>query len=101
MHASKLFDLIKLKTAVVMFKAYNNMLPVNLQKLFVRVEPIRRTRHINMFERRYIRTELKSMSLSNCGVKLWNGLESEHKSCRIMYRYSRHVLKKSVCILMI
>ena len=33
MHALKLFDLIKLKTAVVMFKAYNNMLPVNLQKL--------------------------------------------------------------------
>ena len=59
-----------------MFKAYNTMLPVNLQKLFVRVEPIRRTRHVNMFERKYIRTELKSMSLSNYGVKLWNGLDS-------------------------
>ena len=35
MHALKLFDLIKLKTAVVMFKAYNTMLPVNFQKLFV------------------------------------------------------------------
>ena len=58
MHALKLFDLIKLKTAVVMFKAYNTMLPVNLQKLFVHVEPIRRTRHVNMFERKYIRTEL-------------------------------------------
>ena len=66
MHALKLFDLIKLKTAVVMFKAYNNMLPVNLQKLFVRVEPIRRTRNVNMFERRFVRTELKSMS-----IKLW------------------------------
>ena len=33
MHALKLFDLIKLKTAVVMFKACNTMLPVNLQKL--------------------------------------------------------------------
>ena len=82
MHALKLFDLIKLKTAVVMFKAYNNMLPVNLQKLFVRVEPIRRTRNVNMFERRFVRTELKSMSLSNCGVKLWNGLEINLKRCR-------------------
>ncbi len=63
-----MFDLIKLKTAVV--------LPVNLKNLFVRVEPIRRTRHVNMFERRYIRTELKSMSLSNCGVKLWNVLKA-------------------------
>ena len=79
-----------------MFKACNNMLPVNLQKLCVRVEPIRRTRHVTMFERRYIRTELKSMSLSNCGVKLWNGLESELKSCRIMYRYSRRFKEKCV-----
>ena len=80
MHALKLFDLIKLKTAVVMFKAYNNMLPVKLQKLFVRVEPIRRTRNVNIFVRRLIRTELKSMSLSNSGVKLWNGLEIKLKS---------------------
>ena len=93
MHALQLFDLIKLKTAVVglMFKAYNTMLPVNLQKLFVRVEPIRRTRHVNMFERKYIRTELKAMSLSNYGVKLWNGLDSKLKSC-----HSVQVFKKCV-----
>ena len=35
-----------------------------------------------MFERRFVRTELKSMYLSNCGVKLWNGLEINLKSCR-------------------
>ena len=67
MHALKLLDLIKLNTAVVMFKAYNNMLPVNLQKLFVRVEPIRRTRHVNMFERRYI----FELNLINVFIKLW------------------------------
>ena len=54
------------------------MLPINLQTLFLRVEPIRRIRHVNMFERKY---ELKSMSLSNYGVKLWNGLDSKLKSC--------------------
>ena len=48
MHALKLFDLIKLKNAMVMFKAYNNMLHVNLQTLFVRVEPIFRTRNVNI-----------------------------------------------------
>ena len=87
MHALKLFDLIKLKTAVVMFKAYNNMLPVNPQTLFVRVEPIRRTRHVNMFERRNIRT-VECLYQSVGGVKLWNGIESELK-------------KKIVCTLMI
>ena len=82
-----------------MFKAYNNMLPVNLQKLFVRVEPIRRTRNVNMFERRFVRTELKSMSLSNCG-DCGMVLKSILKVVA-MYRYSRNVLKKSVYILMI
>ena len=96
MHALKLFDLIKLKTAVVMFKAYNNMLPVNLQKLFVRVEPIRRTRNVNMFERRFVRTELKSMSLSNCGVKLWNGLEINIKSCRNVQVFKKCFKEKCV-----
>ena len=100
MHALKLFDLIKLKTAVVMFKAYNNMLPENIQKLFVRVEPIRRTRNVNIFERRLIRTELKSMSLPNCGVNYGMFLKSNLKVVA-MYRYSRNVLKKSVHILII
>ena len=48
MHALKSFDLINLKTAVVMYKAYNNMLPVNLPKLFVHSVAIRKTRHVNM-----------------------------------------------------
>ena len=48
MHALKSFDLINLKTAVVMYKAYNNMLPVNLQNLFVHFVAIRKTRHVNM-----------------------------------------------------
>ena len=73
-----------------MFKAYNTMFPVNSQKLFVRVEPIRRTRNVNMFERKYIRTEL-SMSLSHYGVKLWNGLDSKLKSC-----HNVQVFKKCV-----
>ena len=79
-----------------MFKAYNNMLPVNLQKLFVRVEPIRRTRNVNMFERRFVRTELKSMSLSNCGVKLWKGLEINLKSCRNVQVFKKCFKEKCV-----
>ena len=77
-----------------MFKAYNNMLPVNLQKLFVRVEPIRRTRNVNMFERRFIRT----MSLSNCGVKLWNGLEINLKSCRNVQVFKKCFSFKEKCV---
>ena len=48
MHALKSFDLINLKTAVVMYKAYNNMLPVKLQKFVVHFVAIRKTRHVNM-----------------------------------------------------
>ena len=53
-----------------------------------------------MFERRYIRTELKLMALSNGGVNLCNGLESKLKSCRNVQVF-KTCLKKSVCILMI
>ena len=33
LHVLKVFDLIELKTAVIMYKAHNKYLPVNLQKL--------------------------------------------------------------------
>ena len=101
MHALKLFDLIKLKTAVVMFKAYNTMLPVNLQKLFVRVEPIRRTRHVNMFERKYI----FELNLNQCLYQImglnYGMVLTANLKVVIMYRYSRNVLKNSICKLLI
>ena len=79
-----------------MFKSYNNVLAVNLHTLFVRVEPIRRTRNVNIFERRFIRTELKSMSLSNYGVKLWNGLGIKIKSCRNVHVFNKCF--KEMCV---
>ena len=48
------FDVIKLKTAVTMYQTYslyNNVLHVNLQAYFVRVEPVRISRHVDVFER--------------------------------------------------
>ena len=57
---------------------------------------IRRTRNVNMFERRFVRTELKSVSLSNCGVKLWNGLEINLKSCRNVQVFKKCFKEKCV-----
>ena len=80
-----------------LFAKSSHMLPVNLQKLLVRVDPIRMTRHVNMFERGYIRTEcLYQIVGLNYGMVLKANLKVV-----VMYRYSRNVLKKSVCILMI
>ena len=67
------------------------MLPVKLQKLFVRVEPIRSTRD--------------ELNLNQCiykivGVNYGMVLKANLKVVA-MYMYSRHVLKKSVCIIMI
>ena len=39
-HILKLPDMLKLKTAEVMYKAFNNSLPNNIQKLFILYDPI-------------------------------------------------------------
>ena len=73
------------------------MLPVKLQKLCVRVEPIRSTRDVQegAFE----------LNLNQCiykivGVNYGMVLKANLKVVA-MYMYSRHVLKKIVCIIMI
>ena len=56
-HISKLFcilyilkvpDIVELKTAVIMYKAYNSSLPMNLQKLFILYDSIYLTRQCSI-----------------------------------------------------
>lgn len=60
-HALKFMDLVKYKTAEIMYEARNNLLPHNIQK------------------KQCVRTTLKSMCISICGVNLWDGLDIERK----------------------
>ena len=85
---------------MVMYKAYINMLPMNMQNLFVRSLETRHTRQESIFKRMYVRTETKSMSSSVYGVKFWNSLNNDLRSSGI-YTFSKHVIRILVLLAII
>ena len=74
----KFTHLVKLKTAVFMYKAYHRMLPENIQRNFVRKDVMHRTRTKQQLVRSCVSSNVRSMSL--CGITLWNALRTEIKS---------------------
>ena len=87
MHSLKFHDLVKYRTAIVMFKLYYGKLPTLLQSRFTRSENIHNTRSKNTFIVRYSQTNLKSMCISVCGIKLWNALPVNIKETRSLYTF--------------
>ena len=76
----KFTDLVKLKTAVFMYKAYHCMLPENIQRNFVKKDVMHRTRTKQQLVRSCISSNVRSMSLCVYGITLWNALRTEIKS---------------------
>ena len=89
MHSLKFHDLVKYRTASVMFKLYYGKLPTLLQSRFNRSQNIHNTRSRNTFIIRYSRTNLKAMCISVWGVKLWNALPVNIKEIRSMYTFKQ------------
>ena len=72
----KFLDLVKFKMAVIMYKARNTLLPINIQKLFcMDITNNYDFRYKSNFSVKYCRTTKKAMCLSITGVKLGNCLE--------------------------
>ena len=92
-HILKIPDLVKLKTAIIMFKAYRYILPMNVQKLFRIHESRYSSRHKCKFKQIYVRTNLKSMCISVTGVELWNTLDNSLISCKNVHHFK---ISKSV-----
>ena len=86
----KFYDLIEYKTAIIMYKAKNEVLPENIQKLFkIEKHPNYNTRQVGQFlVKRHI-TSLKCMCISICGVKLWNSLEMSIKNCKNEFLFKK------------
>ena len=91
----KLFDIVELKTAILMFKAFHNLLPLNLQKLFIVSSNNRYcTKQNSYFKQNYVRTTRKQMCISVCGVKLWNTVKNEIKNCKKVYIFKKMYKKQ-------
>ena len=85
MPALKFHNLVKYRTAIMMFKAYSGKLPTLLQNRFNRSLNVHHTRRMNTFIDTYSRTNMKAMCLSVAGVKLWNMLPENIKDIRSVY----------------
>ncbi len=60
-----------------MYRATNNLLPVNIQACFFQREGGYNLRGELKLKHLYARTTLKTFCISVCGVKLWNRLAGE------------------------
>ena len=89
----KLFDIIELKTAMIMYKA-KKKLPLNIQRLFsVDEVTYYNTRQLKNMKQVYIRTTLKSKCISICGVKLWNSLKRYLRKSTSLPRFKKEYKK--------
>ena len=91
-HILKLPDVVKVKTAIIMFKAFHNLLSVNVQHFFSIYEStyIYITRQNFHFKHYYSRTNLKGMRIYIAGVKLWNSLNNSLKNCRNVHLFKKY-----------
>ena len=86
----KFVDLVKFKTSIIMFKAYHNILPDSLQKMFtLRVQIYYDTRQTCTFTVHRAHTNVKSMCISICGVKLWNSLHTDLTNSRSLQVFKK------------
>ena len=76
-----------------MYQAYHCMLPVNLQKNVVKQSNLHATRSKLQLTRTCILTNVREMSLTVYGIKLWNSLTPDLKNVM-----SINVFKKKIII---
>ena len=87
--ALKFEDLVELNTAVIMFKAYKNILPTCMQELFKKRESKYALRGTCIYEKGSANSNLKGRCLSVKGVNLWNSLDNDLKMCTNINKFKR------------
>ena len=82
----KLKNIIKYKTEIVMYRAYYNFLPDNVQTLITTRKSHYNTRNSynSNFLKFCVRTNLRQMSISYRGINVWNKLDPEVKCATIV-----------------
>lgn len=85
----KLEDLVKLKTLLILYRARNNQLPSNIQKLFSNREGGYNLRGISNYKVQCVRTTLKSHCITRRGVNLWNGLDDDLKRATNVQQFKK------------
>ena len=96
----KFLDIIDFKTCTYTFKAYHSMLPLELQKRYLKVNEIHsyNTRSSNKLYPNLSRSKLNSMNISVRGIGLYNDLSDGIKSAKSVNsfknRYKKYCISK-------
>ena len=85
----KFKDLVNYKIALIMYKVYNNLLPVIILNMFKKRECIYEFRGKCMMEKIKTRTNTKVQCTVVNGVNLWNNLDQELKMCGTTHKFKR------------
>ena len=88
-HILKIPDVLKLKTGIIMFKAYHYILPMNVQQLFRIHESRYSSRHKCKLKQIYVRTNLQNMCISVTGVTLLNTLDNSMINCKKIHHFKK------------
>ena len=78
-NALRFMDLIEFNSCLIMYKASNSMLPVNVQAHFIKNKEIHSygTRNREKLHVKNVKSTIKKISVNNKGVKLWNNLDEQ------------------------
>ena len=88
----KFTDIVKFKLQLLMFKAWNDKLPVNIQSLFkVNKENKYPSRKCFDFKVNYCKSKIKSNCISILGVKLWNMLDDKLKISNTVLSFEKRL----------
>ena len=87
----KFVDLVEYKCGILMFKAYYNKLPTNLQKMFNLGNQTSnyKTRQQNKFLVKFKRTNIMAHCTSSIGVKVWNRLPNFVTEAKSLYMFKK------------
>lgn len=83
----KIVDIVKYYTSIILYKAFNKLLPTNLQTFFKIKERTHDLRGHGNFIIPYGRSNRKRFCVTICGVILWNNLGSQYKQCQNIRKF--------------
>jgi hypothetical protein len=88
----KLLDIIELKTVIILYKAYNNILPSNISHYFNLVNDAHHynTRQTGTFKVTYVRTKLKAMTIFIHGKTIWNKLSDSVRNIQGLQKLKKY-----------
>ena len=92
----KFWELVKLQTLLILYKAHNNLLPYCLQKLFQVKETKYELRNADTFASAFARTNTKQHCVTVKGVNLWKCCDKELRTCSSIHMFKKRFKNKMI-----